>query len=193
MAIFGNLGRRISDAGQNVAQQTKDLAEITRLNSAISGYEKKQLEQFQMLGRAYYERSKDDPAAENREIMDAITEFYNQIQIANERIAVLRGFEKCPRCNANIPSGAQFCSACGLRIERGEASQNRPVFCINCGAKLEEDSRFCIVCGAKVNGSDEESEPIADDGVEVDVQEKEIADEGAQEISEEGIPSEDEI
>ena len=35
MAFFEQLGKRLADAGQGVAQQTKNLADVTRLNSAI--------------------------------------------------------------------------------------------------------------------------------------------------------------
>ena len=36
MAFFEQLGKRLTDAGQNVVQQTKNLADVTQLNSAIS-------------------------------------------------------------------------------------------------------------------------------------------------------------
>lgn len=150
MAIFGNIGRKISDAGQNVAQQTKNLAELTRLNHFIDVQEKKQSEKFYALGHSYYERFKDDPAAENKEIMDEISEIFKQIQITKEKIASLKGYEKCPHCNATISKDAQFCSACGQRVQNEQQNQENQLFCKRCGAKLEEESRFCIICGAEV-------------------------------------------
>ena len=56
----------------------------------------------------------------------------------------------CPRCGADVASDALFCSACGLKIERGQQTQDRQMFCMSCGAKLADAARFCIVCGAPV-------------------------------------------
>lgn len=39
--LFEQLGKRLTDAGQDVVQQTKNLADVTQLNSAISDKEKK--------------------------------------------------------------------------------------------------------------------------------------------------------
>ena len=41
MAFFEEIGKRLTNAGQNVAQQTKNLADVAQLNSAISDKEKK--------------------------------------------------------------------------------------------------------------------------------------------------------
>ena len=155
MAIFGNIGRKITDAGQSVAQQTKDLAEVTKLNNQISGMEKKQNELFLALGRACYEQQKDDGASENRELLDKIREAYEQIDALNERIKQIKGYEKCPRCGADVASDALFCSACGLKIERGQQTQDRQMFCMSCGA------RFCIVCGAPVESAGQAAEESA--------------------------------
>lgn len=157
MPIFGNLGRKITDAGQSVAQQTKDLAEITRLNSQISGLEKKQNELFLALGRACYEQQKDDETSENREILDELLACYEQIDGFNERIKQIKGYEKCPRCGADVTSDAVFCSICGLKIERAPQPQVRQMFCSGCGAKLVDGARFCIICGAplETDGQDD--------------------------------------
>lgn len=41
MAFFEQIGKKITNAGQNVAQQTKNFTDVTQLNSAISEREKK--------------------------------------------------------------------------------------------------------------------------------------------------------
>ena len=41
MAFFEQLGKRLTDTGQNVARQTKNLADVTQLNSAIADKEKR--------------------------------------------------------------------------------------------------------------------------------------------------------
>lgn len=157
MAIFGNLGRKISDAGQTVAQQTKDMAETTKLNGQISALEKKLNELFLTFGRTCYEQQKDDASSENREALDEIGGIYDQIQSLNERIKQIKGFEKCPRCGADVPNDALFCSNCGLKIERAQSVQRRQMFCLNCGAKLADGARFCVVCGTPVGNVPEKT------------------------------------
>ena len=41
MDFFEQLGKKLTDTGQNVARQTKNLADVTQLNNAISEREKK--------------------------------------------------------------------------------------------------------------------------------------------------------
>ena len=60
MAFFEQLGKRITDAGQGVAQQTKNFADITRLNSAVSDKERKIAQLYQSIGQSYYERHSGD-------------------------------------------------------------------------------------------------------------------------------------
>ena len=155
MAFFENLGQKISSAGQNVAQQTKNLTEVTRLNSQVSSLEKQITELYTAIGRAYYEASKDAPAIAAEEVQK-VNEMFAQIAEAKERIKEIRGVGKCPQCGADVPQGAQFCSACGCKIEqpKPEEKPGKPV-CSNCGAVLEPGSLFCTSCGHKVEKEEE--------------------------------------
>lgn len=148
MAFFEKMGQRITNAGQNVAQQTKNLAETTKLNSQISSCEKQINALFATIGQAYYEVSKDDPSAVAAESIQEVTRLYGEIDEAQERIKEIKGVGKCPQCGADVPQGAQFCSACGFKIEVEKPAAKR--FCTNCGAPLEADSLFCTSCGQRV-------------------------------------------
>lgn len=147
MALFDSIGKKITNAGQNVAQQTKSLTETAKLNNQISTCEKKISELFLALGRACYERHKDDADAENRSLIDQINDLYAQIAEAQEQIKQIKGIEKCPQCGADMPRDALFCSACGARM-KPVVQQIR--FCIKCGAQLEPGTIFCTSCGTKV-------------------------------------------
>ena len=63
MAIFEQIGKRLSSAGQGAAQQAKNFADVARLNSAISEREKRIAQLYTELGRLYYEQHKDDSQA----------------------------------------------------------------------------------------------------------------------------------
>lgn len=53
MAFFEQIGRRITDAGQGVAQQTKNLTDMTRLNAKISENKKKMSQLLFEMGEDY--------------------------------------------------------------------------------------------------------------------------------------------
>ncbi len=47
----------------------------------------------------------------------------------------------CGECNAENPATAQFCMACGQRLEQS---------CPACGAPALADARFCVACGTPI-------------------------------------------
>src|SRR5918999_5188674 len=48
----------------------------------------------------------------------------------------------CAACGTNNPAGAQFCMACGARLERR---------CPSCGAQAPPEPRFCMSCGTQLD------------------------------------------
>ena len=102
MAFFEQLGKRLSDAGQNVAQQTKNLADVSQLNSE-NGEKEKQIKRLIFeLGKAYYESHKRDFDAENVEIIGEINTLYREIHDNHEKIKQIKGIVKCDNCGADV-------------------------------------------------------------------------------------------
>lgn len=153
MDFFEQLGKKISDASQNVAQQTKNFADTTKLNSAISDKEKKISSLFLSLGQAYYEGHKDDAGAEQKEIIDEINGLYAEIADNKEQIKQIKGVEKCPKCGADVPLNSTFCSVCGTKIERAVEEKKEEIGrkCPKCGATVADGDSFCNACGTKVD------------------------------------------
>lgn len=54
-----------------------------------------------------------------------------------------QGTKTCPKCNAEIPAKAKFCSECGEKVPVN-------VYCPECGALLESTAKFCPECGTKI-------------------------------------------
>ena len=48
----------------------------------------------------------------------------------------------CANCNANLPTGAAFCSNCGQKIT--------PSFCMKCGEAVTVGAKFCLKCGGQL-------------------------------------------
>ena len=154
MAFFEQLGKRLTDAGQNVAQQTKNLADVTQLNSAISDREKKISQLYLNIGQLYYEEHKGDSTAEHQEIIEEINALYAEIAQNREKIKQIKGVVKCPKCGADVPLNAAFCNACGTKMERaGSVSETNGAqrHCPVCHAAVSAEDAFCNNCGAKVD------------------------------------------
>ena len=152
MAFFDQLGRQISNAGKNVAQQTKNLADSTLLQNSISEKQKAAQQLYAALGQHYYETHKDDPDASGYATMCQISTLLSEITQCREQLGRLRGNNICPHCGAEIPGDSQFCRGCGARMEPSTPVQNVPQshVCPQCGAQMPETNLFCTLCGCKL-------------------------------------------
>ena len=146
MAFFEELGGKIINAGQSIAQSTRNFADVAKLNSSVSDLEKQIIDLYTIVGKAYYERHKDDANAEERQRIMAINALFKQIYDLKHQIKEIEGVVKCQNCGANVSRGTLFCNNCGSKIIE-ETSGRR---CSNCGMPLAEDSMFCANCGTKV-------------------------------------------
>ncbi len=158
MAFFEQIGKKLTDAGQNVAQQTKNLADITQLNSAISEKERNIAQLLSELGREYYEAHKADEGCEFSEKLTQINALYAQICENREKIAQIKGIVKCEGCGADVPANASFCNACGAKVVRPEppAAPAAPAgrVCPTCGGTVGAENAFCNHCGAKLEAAE---------------------------------------
>lgn len=160
MAFFEELGKKISNAGQGVAQQTKNFADVAKLNSAISEKERQIAQLYTQIGSQFYDRHKDDTGSEFPEQIAAITALINEIAQCRENIKAIKGLIKCPGCGADIPAGTLFCNTCGTRIVQEQQPAPQPVqaaptgatrFCTSCGSPVPEGYAFCTNCGNKLD------------------------------------------
>lgn len=155
MAFFEELGKKLSDAGQSVAQQTKNFADVTQLNSAISEAEKKITQLKTELGNAYYEAHKNEANVEGADIIAQINSLYADIQTTKDKINDIKGIVKCTKCGADVPAGSAFCNSCGTKVEipaAAEAVAAAPSknACPKCGTVVAEGNAFCNNCGTKI-------------------------------------------
>lgn len=52
----------------------------------------------------------------------------------------------CPKCGAEVPTGAKFCARCGAKTDGGAAGG----VCKKCGTRLLAGAKFCSECGTPV-------------------------------------------
>lgn len=144
MAFFDELSRKLSDAGQNVSQQTKNLGDLARLSSLISDRKKKLSTQCFELGKAYYKAHQHDENPEFPELVASITALFAEIGQAEDSVRQIKGLKKCPNCGADIPVKSVFCPSCGTQIGTPQR------LCPGCGREAAEGTSFCIFCGARL-------------------------------------------
>lgn len=160
MAFFEQIGKKLSDAGQGAAQQAKNFADVTRLNSTISEKEKRIAQVYAEIGQAYYERHKNDRnlQAEEAERIKEINTLNAEILQCQESVKQIRGVTKCPSCGADVPANAAFCNACGTKISSEEKEKSSPapadeLICPKCHKLVPAENLFCNHCGTKIEQS----------------------------------------
>ena len=60
-SFFEGLGKKVSQTGQDAMKKTKELAEMTKINSQIAEEEKKLNKLYMKLGQLYYQMHKNNP------------------------------------------------------------------------------------------------------------------------------------
>lgn len=151
MDFFEQIEKQLTDAGKNVAQQTKNFTDITQLNNAISEKRKRISQLFHDLGQQYYQEHKDDQDTEYSDMIREIGALYCEIEQNQDKIKQIKGFGKCRQCGADIPPNTAFCSSCGAKVEpAGNDNNVGQSFCPACGAAVALDDLFCQNCGAKL-------------------------------------------
>ena len=161
MAFFENIGKKITNAGQGVAQQTKNLTDTTRLNAKISEHKKKMSQLLFEMGNDYYKKHRKDTDCEEQEYIDQLNVLFREILKCQQEIEAIKNPANCKVCGARIAEGAAFCMSCGAKIgtdeaEDAEVDDETIIKCPACGAPVDEDSLFCMACGAKLDGNTDE-------------------------------------
>ena len=160
MAFFGQISKKLGDVGQNVSQQAKNFAEITRINGKISDNKQQISKLYENVGRKYYEKHKDDPDADESEVLSQIAGLYAEIEEYESKIISIKGTVRCPKCGADVAIGSTFCNVCGEKmVNPGEQTVERELLgiCPVCGKPRRKGNVYCNNCGTKFDSADDSS------------------------------------
>ena len=148
MAFFDELGKKISQTGQDVVQKTKDTAETMRLNNAIADEEKRIQSLYFEIGKQYFALHADDYDPALEESVLCVKEANTKIAAYTEQLNRIKGLVHCPNCNGDVPNTSPFCIHCGAKMPEPPVVEE-PVIrrCKNCGLQLPDDAGFCANCG----------------------------------------------
>ncbi len=152
MAFLDDISRSISDVSQKAINKGKEVAEISKINSALSEEEKILKRNYIEIGKLYCSKHGDDGNPEFADMVNAVKASENNIRQLEEKIRTVKNISVCEKCGAEIPSGTVFCNKCGTKQEQkvdADVSQKSSV-CSKCGKILTEGMRFCTSCGTPV-------------------------------------------
>lgn len=151
MAFFDDLGKRLSDAGQELLQKARPVTDEDRLYDAIADAESQIGALYEELGKTYYETwceaHKEGDASEVPETIASIQKLFKDIEQYEQEIEQLHAVVRCPKCGAEMPPDFSFCTVCGSALV---PAAKPAAVCPSCGAEVPEGSAFCSKCGAKL-------------------------------------------
>lgn len=148
MSFFDEIGKKVTQVGNDTVKMTKDLSEIAKLNSAVNSSEKKIQELYVQIGKAYFEKNSENTESE---FYDTISEIKNQnalIRENKEKICAIKGVTSCKNCGSEVSAESAFCPVCGTKVER--VVPEDMTACPGCGALVDKNAKFCTKCGAAV-------------------------------------------
>jgi hypothetical protein len=90
MGFFDELGKKISDASQDMMQKGKDFADTTKLNSQIHDEERKISAVYTKIGKKYFEEFHQAAGAGYQDLVDEIHASQAKISEYQEKLNALK-------------------------------------------------------------------------------------------------------
>lgn len=146
MGFFENLGNKVSQAGDKIADSARNSSQISNLETSIRNYQYQIDDAFRQLGLMVYNKTKnpDEEQPDYGPLVESIDKLNSEMNAAKEEYDWIRGITHCTHCGAQIPIGTKFCPNCGQPVE------NQQRTCPNCGQIVDPDAKFCLHCGARL-------------------------------------------
>ncbi len=168
MGFFDDVSKQVTNYGQKAVQKTKDVSETVRINTQISDEERRITSCFTQMGKLYYSLYKDSCGAEFAELVNVVEASELKIKSYKKQLQDIKGVDICPKCGAEMPKNALFCSSCGSSVAKAAPVVNAAdyVSCSACGAAVKKGARFCTSCGAPMAAVQEKPEPVVEPAVE---------------------------
>ena len=120
MAFFEDLGKKISKASQSVVDKGKEIADITKINLAISDEERRLDESYKKIGKLFVEKVADRAEGDFAELVEAVHASQTKIGEYKKQIKDIKGIAVCPKCASEIQADAIFCNHCGAKIDEAD-------------------------------------------------------------------------
>lgn len=148
MDFFNKASEKLTKLGNDVSNKGKNIVEVSNLSGQVRTNEDKIKATMSELGKAFYQKNKDNPPADFADLFKTIKDAEDSIAELTHKIRTMKGNKICPGCNSEVPIGTAFCSNCGSKVE--DPAPLIPT-CPKCGKEVKESSSFCENCGEKLS------------------------------------------
>lgn len=157
MALFEDLGRKLSMAGQSAMEKTKQMTEIAKIHAKLEEQKKERDKVFKDIGELYSLKYKDSAPEEFKEMLAQIDTINEKIDEYNKDMDVVKGIKRCPHCNNAMEIKDAFCSNCGepVPVPEEESFDVDETTCPKCGNIVTEGAKFCPECGNELKQAKE--------------------------------------
>lgn len=115
MEIIDKIGGTIASVCGDATQKAKDLSELAKIRMDIHSKQDYISKLYQEIGKSYYEKHKNDEEPKYGQVL-LIKEAEDVIDELKEQLSMIKGTQKCPRCDNEMPIDADFCSKCGTKL-----------------------------------------------------------------------------
>ena len=126
MAFFDDLGKKISQASQDVAQQNMGTTGVAKINKAIKAEEDNIRALYSQIGIEYINLHFTDPEPALKEMVDKVMASFAKIEEYKAEIEAIKGIIRCESCGAELQKGTNFCSICGAKIASAPVAAATP-------------------------------------------------------------------
>lgn len=148
MAFLDDLGKKISQAGQNAVQKTKDMTETARIKSLISEEEKTLNNHYYRIGKLYVAKHLEDFESDFSDLISEVWKSETKIRDYRKQLQDIKGVIRCEKCGAEIANNINFCNSCGAPISKSApVTDENSIRCTSCGQVVSKDIKFCTFCG----------------------------------------------
>lgn len=148
MAFFDDISKKLSQTGQGMVQKTKEMADVAKLNSAITDEEGKINNNYYLIGKLYVSMHMSDCEDDFKGMISDIQVSESKIAEYRQQIKTIKGVVKCEKCGAEVANNIAFCSACGNPMPHKEiVNTDDKIKCESCGSFVNKGMRFCTACG----------------------------------------------
>ena len=118
MGLFEDFGKKVKDAGQKSVQKTREISEISRINTLISQAESDMYRIYYSIGKTYVSLHRDDSEEALKSMVSSVINLESEKEEYKKQIQLIRGIRLCGHCGAELLNGSQFCSSCGVPVPK---------------------------------------------------------------------------
>ncbi len=128
MDFFSKLSDSVVNVAQDMSGKAKEMTDTAKLQMELRSKEDFIKNQYQEIGKKYYEENASVVPAGYEEFFQEILEASSRIAEIKDSIAAAKGGVACPKCGSFVAKGAAFCSNCGNKMEEEIFEEEDDVF-----------------------------------------------------------------